>query len=365
MLSSAFFMDANTQVETLLSPQELHQQLPLRPAQKSFIQRARHVIRDILDGKNSKLLCVVGPCSIHDVAGAKEYAQRLRDLSEEVSERFFLVMRTYFEKPRTRVGWKGLLYDPHLDNSHDIKRGLRLMREFLLELADMEVPCGTEFLDPVAPHYFADLISWGCVGARTAASQIHRQMASSLPMPLGFKNATDGDCSVAIAGVLSASLPHAFISINSQGRIAQVRSTGNSHSHVVLRGGDQGPNFDSSSITQVARQLRALDLRERLLVDCAHDNSGKDHRRQPIALQSLIEQVVNGSQTVAGFLLESYLGAGNQSDLPAQSTCEARYGISMTDPCLDWDSTRKLLLWAHERLLAASAQHVPADVYAQ
>lgn len=348
--------------QPLPSPRELRKQFPISGRQEAFIQKTRASIHDILRGRSQRHLLIVGPCSIHDVEEAKEFARRLRHLSTQIGDQFLVVMRAYLEKPRTALGWKGLLYDPQLDGSANLNSGIEISRRLLLDLADLEVPAGTEFLDPITPHYLGDLISWGCIGARTAASPIHRQMASSLSMPIGFKNAVDGDCDIAIHGVLSANTPHSFIGLAEDGQVAQLHSRGNAHCHVVMRGGENGPNYDAHSLAQVKRRLESHRLIDRLLVDCSHDNSGKDHRRQPMIFREIIEQILAGGSQIAGLLLESYLLAGNQ--LPPSTQTPLRYGVSLTDSCLGWDSTEQLLLWAHERLAAARPTPTVKECYA-
>lgn len=348
--------------QPLPSPRELRNQFPISSQQEAFVQKTRTSIHDILSGRSQRQLLIVGPCSIHDVEEAKEFARRLRQLATQIGDQFLVVMRAYLEKPRTTLGWKGLLYDPLLDGSADLKSGLEISRRLLLDLADLKVPVGTEFLDPITPHYLGDLISWGCVGARTAASPIHRQMASSLSIPIGFKNAVDGDCDIAIHGALSANSAHSYIGLTEDGRVAQLHSRGNAYCHVVMRGGENGPNYDAHSLAQVKRRLESHRLLGRLLIDCSHDNSGKDHRRQPMIFRSVIEQILAGGSQIAGLLLESYLLAGNQS--PPGTKTPLRYGVSLTDSCLDWKSTEQLLLWAYERLTAAQPLQLVKECYA-
>ncbi len=332
----------------LPTPNALIQQMPLTPDQQRFVAESRTVIQQILSGEDSRLLIIVGPCSVHDPVAIRDYAQRLRDFAETVSDRFFIVMRAYFEKPRTTVGWKGFLYDPHLDGSHDIGSALPWTRQLLLHLVALGMPTATEFLDPSMPNYLGDLISWGVVGARTTASQPHRQMASGLPMATGFKNTTDGDIDVAIHAVLSARTPHSFIGLNPHGQPSVVHTSGNPHTHVVLRGGGGEINYDEGSIAYTARRLREEQLSDRLVIDCSHDNSAKDHKRQIIAFRHLIEQVVQGNTAIAGVLLESYLNAGCQP-LPRDRSALI-YGTSLTDPCIDWPTTKYLLEWAYEKM---------------
>lgn len=335
------------QTVTLPSPEEVHRELPLGVAQSSFINLTRTQIRDILKGRSERKLIIVGPCSIHDIQEASEYASRLKGLAKRFEDKFLIVMRTYFEKPRTAIGWKGLLYDPHLDGQPNLRDGLSLARRFLRDMADLRMPTATEFLDPFTHYYLGDLIAWGCVGARTTGSQVHRQMASLVPIPIGFKNAIDGDFHVAINSIVSAATPHTLMGLNTKGQISQLQSVGNQHCHLVLRGGETGPNFDSQSVHHAVSKLHMHGLTSRLLVDCSHDNSGKDHRLQPKVFQALIEQMTETSH-VAGVLLESYLCSGSQP--PPTHLEPLRYGVSLTDSCMDWESTETLLTDAYKRL---------------
>jgi 3-deoxy-7-phosphoheptulonate synthase len=288
------------------------------------------------------LLLIVGPCSIHDLQSAKEYALKLRTLMDAVSNTFFVVMRTYFEKPRTSLGWKGLLSDPCLDGSNRIAEGVRMAREFLMFLADHEIPAATEFLDPSTPHFIGDLISWSCIGARTSESQIHRQFASGLPMPVAFKNSTSGNIQVAINGIIAASTPHAFPGITESGYFTLVSTEGNPYAHVALRGGEFQPNYDSASLAYAAEKLCRSGLPQRFLVDCSHDNSCRNYAQQIQVFQSVLAQYIEGNKTIRGMALESHLYAGNQSI--EDGITSLQYGISITDPCLDWKSTKELIL---------------------
>lgn len=339
-MSKIYTLDA-LHVEKLSSPQELKTELPVLPEQMEFVLNARQTIRRILDGDDQRLLLIVGPCSIHDKTAALEYAEKLQQLASDVSKSFYIVMRTYFEKPRTGLGWKGLLYDPHLNDSNDLAAGLRNARSLLLELTSIGVPTATEFLDPVTPRFFGDLISWACIGARTAESQVHRQFASGLPMPTAFKNSTSGSVDVAINGVLSAKIPHTFFGIDDSGHVSIVRTKGNSHAHIALRGGEGKPNYDETSIAYALSQLRRSNLPESLIVDCSHDNSNRNHEEQPVVFHSIIQQFLQGNQAIRGLALESNLFAGNQR---LSSPKELQYAVSLTDPCLDWKSTKELIL---------------------
>ncbi len=337
----------STYSEFLPTPEQVKQRLPTNSAQAAVVIQTREAIRAILAGQSEKRLLVVGPCSIHDLHAAKEYAVRLHDLALRVKDQFVVVMRAFFEKPRTTTGWKGLLYDPHLDGSNDIIEGINLSRQMLLDLAELGVPAATEFLDPVTPLYFGDLVSWGSVGARTTASQIHRQMVSALSIPTGFKNGTNGNVDIAINAILSASMAHAFIGLSEEGQAAIIHSQGNRDSHVVLRGAYTGPNYDSESIDRVLKRLELMDLPKRVMVDCSHDNCGKDHLRQTSVFQSVIQQITSGNHSIIGLALESFLSAGNQPFISKDSLLKQ---VSITDPCLDWDSTEELIVWGADAL---------------
>ncbi|CCB87272.1 phospho-2-dehydro-3-deoxyheptonate aldolase,Trp-sensitive [Parachlamydia acanthamoebae UV-7] len=339
---------------SLPTPQELIHKISPSSANVSFIETSRQQIRNILDGHDSRLLFIVGPCSIHDITAAKEYAIKLRHLSTILSDTFFVMMRVHFEKPRTAHGWKGFLYDPYLDGSNDIQNGFTLTRQLLLDLADLEMPVATEFLNPACAPYFEDLISWGCIGARTSASPIHRQLASSLPMPIAFKNSVDGNIEIAASGAAVASNAHYWIGINDEGQNAILTSTGNSHAHIVLRGGERHSNYDFESIDTALKILEKLELPPRLLIDCAHGNASRQHLKQMDVFQSVIEQIIQGNTYIRGLILESHLSEGNQAieNLPLQ------HGVSITDPCLGWASTEDLARWGREQLNANACNEV-------
>ena len=328
-------------MESLSSPMAFKQEMPAKAHQLEFVQESRNQIANILDGNDNRLLVIVGPCSIHDLKAAKEYATNLRQLADEVSKSFFIIMRTYFEKPRTALGWKGMLYDPHLDGSNDIAAGIRQSRQLLLDLAEMQVPTATEFLDPLSPRFLGDLISWSCVGARTTESQIHRQLASGLPMPIAFKNSTSGNVNVAVKGVLTAACSHAFLSVDDLGHVAIVRTHGNPHAHIALRGGENCPNYDAHSIEKALELLRKNRLPERLIIDCSHDNSNRCQDKQKAVFDSVIQQFLNGNTAIRGLALESNLVAGNQR-MPLDKS-RLHYAVSLTDPCLDWEDTEALI----------------------
>ncbi|MDD5303319.1 MAG: 3-deoxy-7-phosphoheptulonate synthase [Elusimicrobia bacterium] len=331
---------------SLPAPRQVCALLPASKRCLEAVARGRREIRAILDGKDERLFLVVGPCSIHDPRAAFEYAERLRELAEKVKDRFVLVMRVYFEKPRTTVGWKGMINDPRMDGSFHIEEGLKAARKLLLRVAKLGLPAATEALDPVSPQYLSDLISWHAIGARTTESQTHRELASGLSTPVGFKNGTEGDIQVALDAIKSAAAAHHFLGVDPDGRVSVYRTRGNESCHVVLRGGRE-PNFDRASVLYCAEKLRMADLNPRLMVDCSHGNSGKDHRRQPGVFDACLKQVGAGGSAIAGLMLESNLFEGRQ-DLPKgfKSPGQLRYGVSITDACLGWDDTEKLILGA-------------------
>lgn len=329
-----------TGVDPLPSPAEIKASLPLSEDLSRFVAQSRQEVVEVLSGRDPRTLVVVGPCSIHDPAAALEYAKRLAVLREKLKRELLIVMRVYFEKPRTTVGWKGLINDPHLDGSCDVAHGLPLARKILLDINKLGVPAANEALDPVTPQYISDLISWAAIGARTTESQTHREMASGLSMPVGFKNGTDGGLMVAINAMQSASHPHAFIGVDEQGRISVIRTKGNPHCHVVLRGGEKGTNFDSVSVTAAAERLKAAKLNSRLMVDCSHANSSKNHDNQPLVLKDVAAQLRGGSEHILGVMIESHLVAGRQDFVPGQPL---QYGQSITDACIDFETTDRAL----------------------
>ncbi len=322
-------------LDLLTPPRDLLAELPLGDEQADVVEHGRVQVGAVLGGDDDRLVVVAGPCSIHDPVAVREYAELLRREVERHTEDLVVVMRAYFEKPRTTVGWKGLINDPDLDGGHDVERGLRLARSVLLDILDLGLPVGCEFLEPTSPQYLADAVSWGAIGARTPESQVHRQLASGLSMPVGFKNASDGHVGVAIDGCLTAAAPHVFFGIDDDGRAAVVSTTGNPDCHVVLRGGRTGPNADPVSVAAALRSLRAAGRPERLVVDASHGNSGKDHRRQPDVARQVAAQVAAGQHGIAGVMLESFLVAGRQepTDRPLV------YGQSVTDACMDATTT--------------------------
>lgn len=330
-------------MERLPSYNALKHYFPISEAESDFIESSRQMIRHILHGTDQRLLLIVGPCSIHQTDSALAYAQNLKCLADSVSDRLFLVMRVYCEKPRTIDGWKGFLYDPFLDGSHRIQMGIEYTRLLLKELAKMGVPAATEFLDPMTAYYYDDLISWGSIGARTTSSQIHRQLASGLTMPIGMKNGIAGNISAAIDGMLAASHPHTFLGVNDDGIKSILRTEGNKNLHLVLRGGESGPNFDAESIETTIKKLEQSNLQSSLIVDCSHHNSNKNAFQQPAVFQSVMKQILDGNKKIRGMMIESHLRGGNQPLLLDGGKLE--YGVSITDPCLDWDTTRELIEW--------------------
>jgi 3-deoxy-7-phosphoheptulonate synthase len=328
----------------LISPDELKRKFP----SPLFPLQARDTAKRIFLGEDKRLAVLVGPCSIHDVEAALDYARRLKELSQDVEDTLFLIMRVFLEKPRSKTGWKGILYDPFLDASHDIDSGLQIARELLVSLADLGIPAATELLDPLASFYLDDLITWGMIGARTSASQIHRQMASRLSFPVGFKNDLLGSLEPAIYGVLSSRKPHSQIGIDPFGRVSAISSSGNPLTHIVLRGSDKGPNFDAASIDYALKRLAEHGLDARLLIDCSHGNSGKNLERQKEAFISVIIEATDPDRGIAGLMLESHLLGGKQAT--PEDPSQLAYGVSMTDPCLSWEETEALLRWANEKL---------------
>lgn len=333
--------------EPLIAPSVLKRELAASDGVYETVIRARASVRDIIAGTDPRLLAIVGPCSIHDPEAARDYAQRLRHLSDRVDSQLFVLMRVYFEKPRTIGGWKGLINDPHLDGTHDVQYGLRLARRILLDIGRIGLPAATELLDPITPQYIADLISWTAIGARTTESQTHREMASGLSMPVGFKNTTDGNLRVALNAMESARRAHSFLGINQDGQTSIIHTQGNPDGHIVLRGG-RTPNYDAKSIRACEELLAKADLPVRILVDCSHAQTGKDYTRQPEVLADLIEQIRAGNRSIMGFMLESNIQAGTQK--PSAGRAGLAYGVSITDGCIDWETTERCLLNAARRL---------------
>lgn len=321
----------------LITPAELKKQIPLTEKAAATVKKGRDTIKDILDNKDNRLLIVVGPCSIHDLKAAHEYADKLAVFAKEVQDSLFIVMRVYFEKPRTTVGWKGLINDPNLNDSFDIEKGLKIARQLLLDLNEKGLPCATEALDPNTPQYMQDLISWSAIGARTTESQTHREMSSGLSSPVGFKNGTDGGMTVAVNAMQAVQSGHNFLGLSADGQVCIIRSKGNPYAHVVLRGGNGKPNYDETAVAQAENELRKNQVNVKIMIDASHANSGKDPYLQPMVIQNVAQQIQNGNQSIMGMMIESHLKGGRQ-DL-TQDLSKLEYGKSITDGCLDWDST--------------------------
>jgi 3-deoxy-7-phosphoheptulonate synthase len=334
-------------LDIMPSPEEIHARVPMSEKAAETVFAGRETIKRILDRKDHRLFIVAGPCSIHDAAGAYDYAERLKTLADEVSDTFALIMRVYFEKPRTSIGWKGFINDPRMDDSFHIEEGMQKARAFLMQVAELGLPAATEALDPIAPQYLGDLISWTAIGARTSESQTHREIASGLSTPVGFKNGTDGNIDVAINGMISAARPHSFLGINSEGRSSIVRTRGNSYAHIVLRGGDR-PNYDTVSISIAERSLLKVNFPPNIVVDCSHANCFKDHNLQCLVVSDCVHQIRGGNRSIVGLMLESNIEGGNQP-IPAD-LAELKYGCSVTDPCIDWPSTENTIRQARDQL---------------
>jgi len=323
------------------SPAEIKQRVPLTDSAARVVMEGRRTLSRLLDRQDPRFLVIIGPCSIHDPSAGLEYARRLRQLSEELADTLCIVMRVYFEKPRTSTGWKGFINDPRMDDSFHIEEGMERGRRFLLDVAEFGLPAATEALDPIAPQYYGDLVSWTAIGARTAESQTHREMASGLSTPVGFKNGTDGSLDAAINGVLSASAPHSFLGINEQGEVSIIRTGGNKYGHLVLRGGGGQPNYDTVAISLAEQALAKAKMPSNIIVDCSHANSMKKAELQPLVMRDVVNQVRNGNRSIVGVMIESFLEAGNQP-IPA-NLAELRYGCSVTDACIGWDTTETML----------------------
>lgn len=330
------------------TPDEVHAKLPITKLAKSTIEKGRAELIDILKGDSPRRFVVVGPCSIHDPVAGLDYANRLKKLSDEVSDVLMIIMRVYFEKPRTTVGWKGYINDPHMDDSFRIDEGMMLARQFLLSVNELGLPAGSEALDPISPQYLGDLITWTAIGARTTESQTHREMSSGLSTPVGFKNGTNGDVSIAVNAILSAARPHRFMGINGNGQVSIVHTTGNPYGHLVLRGGDGRPNYDTVSISLAEEAMKKGKLTPNIVVDCSHANSYKKPELQPLVMSDVISQIVAGNHSIIGMMIESNLVAGNQPIQADQS--KMTYGCSVTDGCVDWASTEMMIRDAATRL---------------
>jgi len=341
----------NTHIETshtLITPHEIKLKLPLTDVAEKTVLKYRQELEAILNFEDNKKFIVVGPCSIHDVKAAEEYAERLKALSERVKDKLLLIMRVYFEKPRTTVGWKGLINDPDMDDSFHIEKGLLIARNLLIKIAELGLPTATEALDPIVPQYIGELITWSAIGARTTESQTHREMASGLSMPVGFKNGTDGGINVALNALQSARIPHHFLGINQRGQVSVFKTRGNAYGHVILRGGGGQPNFDTANVKIAEAKLKDANLAPRIVIDCSHGNSNKDYKLQAFAFENVIQQILDGSTSIVGMMLESNLYEGNQ---PIPNNLEQlKYGISVTDKCIAWEETEKIILTAYEKL---------------
>ncbi len=336
-------------IQSLPSPKDYLEKFPVTPANSDFIANGREEISRILRGDDNRLILFVGPCSLHDTKAGYEYAERLKSLSEQVQDRLLIVMRVYFEKPRTTVGWKGMIYDPHLNGSSDITNGLDMAREFLTKIADLKILTATEFVDPITPQYIADLIAWGAIGARTSESQTHRQMSSGLSTPVGFKNGTGGSVQLAVDAIVAAEASQAFLGVDDNGQASIVLTQGNPNCHLVLRGGSSGPNYDSASVADAVFRLEKSGVCNKLVVDCSHANCYKDHTKQRLAFHDVIDQRKQGNVNIVGLMLESHINEGNQKLNEAEPEL-LEYGVSITDPCVGWEETVELINHAYESL---------------
>ncbi len=333
---------------TLITPEQLKSQLPVTEKALASIEGGRTAIQNIIDRKDPRLFVVIGPCSIHDVKAAKEYAERLKALSDKVDDSILLVMRVYFEKPRTTVGWKGLINDPYLNDTFKIEDGLTIARKLLIDLAEMGLPLSTEALDPISPQYLQDLITWSAIGARTTESQTHREMASGLSSAVGFKNGTDGNLTVAINALQSMASPHRFLGINGEGQVSVVETKGSQYGHIVLRGGGGKPNYDSVSIALCEQEIEKAGIASNIMIDCSHANSNKDPSLQPLVMDNACNQIVEGNKSIIGLMVESHLEFGNQG-IP-ENLDDMVYGQSITDGCISWQQTEEAILKMHQKL---------------
>ncbi|MDT8894066.1 3-deoxy-7-phosphoheptulonate synthase [Halomonas sp. I1] len=345
--------------DVLITPVELKRDVPLSEQAERTVIEGRETIQNILEGRDPRLLMVVGPCSIHDVDAAMDYARRLRKLADEVQDSLYIVMRVYFEKPRTTVGWKGLINDPHLNGSFEIEQGLHTARKLLVELAELGLPLATEALDPISPQYLQDCISWSAIGARTTESQTHREMASGLSCPVGFKNGTDGSLDVAVNALQSVAHPHNFLGIDQAGKVAIIRTRGNRHGHVVLRGGNGKPNYDSVSVALAEQELHKAGVTPNIMIDCSHANSNKDPGLQPLVLENVTNQLLEGNRSIIGLMVESNIGWGNQK-IP-DDIDQLAYGVSITDACIDWETTEKAFKEMNDKLADTLASRRDGD----
>ncbi|MAT52132.1 MAG: 3-deoxy-7-phosphoheptulonate synthase [Porticoccaceae bacterium] len=342
--------------ETLITPQALKEEIPMTDRAAETVYNGRQAVQNILDGKDHRIFVVVGPCSIHDVDAARDYARRLKKLADDVSDTLLIIMRVYFEKPRTTTGWKGLINDPYMNDSFKIQEGLHIGRNLLMEISEMGLPTATEALDPISPQYLQDLIVWSAIGARTTESQTHREMASGLSSAVGFKNGTDGSLTVAINALQSVAKPHRFLGINSEGKVSIITTRGNPYSHVVLRGGDGKPNYDSVSVSLCEQELSKVGITPRIMVDCSHANSNKNHELQPLVLENIGNQIAEGNRSICGVMVESNIHAGNQKIPP--NLVDLQYGVSVTDACIDWETTESALHEMRDRIREALPKRI-------
>lgn len=334
--------------QVLITPAELKKDIPLTEAARNTVIAGRQTVMDILDRKDHRLFIVVGPCSIHDVEAAKDYAQRLKKLADEVSDTLCLVMRVYFEKPRTTTGWKGLINDPHINDTFKIEEGLHIARQLLVDLSEIGLPLATEALDPISPQYLSELISWFAIGARTTESQTHREMSSGLSSAVGFKNGTDGGLDVATNALLSVLSPHSFLGINQEGQVSIINTTGNPYGHIVLRGGSGKPNYDSVNVAIAEKALEKAGVSKNIMVDCSHANSNKDPALQPLVMENVTNQILEGNQSIIGLMVESHLKWGSQK-IP-DNLEDLEYGVSITDACIDWETTENSIRKMRDKL---------------
>ena len=334
----------------LITPEEFKRLLPVSEAAAAAVISGRETVKNILERKDKRLFVVLGPCSIHDPVAAMDYGRRLKALAEQVEETLYLVMRVYFEKPRSTVGWKGLINDPHMNGSFQIEEGLHIARRLLIDLAELGLPLATEALDPISPQYIQDLISWSAIGARTTESQTHREMSSGLSCTVGFKNGTDGGLAVAVNALKSVNHPHNFLGIDTQGRVSIVTTAGNRYGHIVLRGGNGKPNYDSVNIAKCGQALREAGVCPYIMVDCSHENSQKDPSLQPLVAENVTNQILEGNKSIIGLMIESNINFGNQP-IP-ENLDELKYGVSVTDGCIDWETSERCILDMHEKLMA-------------
>ncbi len=340
----------------LITPDALKKQFPLSEKAVETVRKGRHAIEAILDRKDPRLLMVVGPCSIHDLQTAKDYASRLKRLHDAFNDTLFIVMRVYFEKPRTTIGWKGFVNDPYIDDSFKIEEGLEKSRELLLWLAELGLPAGTEALDPITPQYLADLFSWAAIGARTTESQTHRELASGLSVPVGFKNGTDGNLETAINALHSAAASHHFLGINQTGEVTVIQTGGNKYGHIILRGGKKA-NYDSVNIALCEQALHKAGMPANIVIDCSHGNSNKNPELQPLVAENVVHQILDGNKSIIGLMLESHLNEGNQP-IP-KNLADLKYGVSITDACINWATTEELLRYMHEKLKDQLPKRLP------